>query len=65
MMIKKLNIISFGMINDKQIEFGQGLNVIQGNNETGKSTIGAFIRFIFYGRDKAGRDKYIGWGSTG
>ncbi len=65
MIIKKLNIISFGMISNKQIEFGENLNVIEGNNETGKSTIGAFIRFIFYGLDKAGRDKYIGWGSTG
>ncbi len=65
MIIKKLNIISFGMISDKQIEFGENLNVIEGNNETGKSTIGAFIRFIFYGLDKAGRDKYIGWGNTG
>ena len=53
------------MINDKQIEFGEGYNVIEGNNETGKSTISAFIRFIFYGLDKAGRDKYIGWGNTG
>ncbi len=53
------------MISNKQIEFGENLNVIEGNNETGKSTIGAFIRFIFYGLDKAGRDKYIGWGSTG
>ncbi len=53
------------MISDKQIEFGENLNVIEGNNETGKSTIGAFIRFIFYGLDKAGRDKYIGWGNTG
>ena len=53
------------MISDKQIEFGEGYNVIEGNNETGKSTISAFIRFIFYGLDKAGRDKYISWGGTG
>ena len=53
------------MINNRQIEFSEGLNVIEGNNETGKSTIGAFIRFIFYGLDKVGRDKYIGWGGTG
>ena len=65
MIIKKLNIISFGMVNDRQIDFSEGLNVIEGNNETGKSTIGAFIRFIFYGLDKAGREKYIGWGNTG
>lgn len=65
MVIKKLHIISFGMVSDAEIELGEGLNVIEGNNETGKSTIGAFIRFIFYGLDKAGREKYIGWGKNG
>ena len=65
MIIKKLNIISFGMIKDKQIEFSEGLNVIEGDNETGKSTLGAFIRFIFYGLDKPGREKYISWGASG
>lgn len=53
------------MVKDKQMEFGEKLNVIEGDNETGKSTIGAFIRFIFYGLDKAGREKYIGWGCSG
>lgn len=65
MIIKQLHIISFGMIKDKYVDFSDGLNVIEGNNETGKSTISAFIRFIFYGLDKAGRDKYISWGASG
>jgi len=65
MIIKSLHIISFGMIKDKKIELCDGLNVVQGNNETGKSTIGAFIKFIFYGLDKAERDKYVGWGAVG
>lgn len=65
MLIKKLHIISFGMLSDRHITFGDGLNVIEGENETGKSTVGAFIRFIFYGLDKAGREKYVGWGMTG
>lgn len=65
MVIKSLNIISFGMLKDKKIELCDGLNVVLGKNETGKSTIGAFIKFIFYGLDKAEREKYIGWGAVG
>ncbi|MBO4423498.1 MAG: AAA family ATPase [Clostridia bacterium] len=65
MKILKLHIISFGMIEDKTIPLGDGLNVIEGDNETGKSTVAAFIRFIFYGLDKAGREKYVGWGKPG
>ena len=65
MIIKKLHIISFGMLNDKKIDLSEKLNVVSGDNETGKSTLGAFIKFIFYGLDKAERDKYIGWGAVG
>ena len=65
MIIKRLHIISFGMIKDKKTELCEGLNVVLGNNETGKSTMGAFIKFIFYGLDKDEREKYIGWGGAG
>ena len=65
MKILKLHIISFGMIEDKTIPLGDDLNVIEGDNETGKSTVAAFIRFVFYGLDKAGREKYVGWGKPG
>lgn len=65
MLIKKLHIISFGMLSDRHIAFGDGLNVIEGENETGKSTVGAFIRFVFYGLDKAGRERYVSWGMAG
>ena len=40
MIIKKLHIISFGMLNDKKADIGKGLNVVMGDNETGKSTLG-------------------------
>ncbi len=53
------------MLTDKKTDIGAGLNVVLGDNETGKSTLGAFIKFIFYGLDKAEREKYIGWGSVG
>ena len=65
MIIKSVNIISFGMIKNKAFEFAGGLNVIEGDNETGKSTVGAFIKFIFYGLNKAERSKYVGWGEPG
>lgn len=37
-MIKKLNIVQFAGINNKSIEFSEGLNVIVGRNEAGKSS---------------------------
>ena len=39
MIIKKLEIISFGKFSNKVIEFSDGLNIILGNNESGKSTV--------------------------
>ena len=65
MVIKSINIISFGMIKNRTFEFADGLNVIEGDNETGKSTVGAFIKFMFYGMNKAEREKYTGWGEPG
>lgn len=65
MIIKKIHIVSFGALTDKVIELGDRLNVIEGENETGKSTVGAFIRFIFYGLDKAARERYVSWGKNG
>ncbi|MBE7037808.1 MAG: hypothetical protein E7404_02770 [Ruminococcaceae bacterium] len=61
MYINKLNIISFGAFCDKEITFENGLNVLYGENESGKSTILAFIKFIFYGIANRKNDfkKYI------
>lgn len=55
MFIKKL-YATFGSLSNKTLELGQGLNIVQGKNEAGKSTWSAFIRAMFYGistRDKA------------
>lgn len=49
MIIKKVNIISFGGISNKEIEFSNGLNIIYGENEAGKSTIQSFIKIWLYG----------------
>lgn len=67
MLIEKLEIISFGKFKNKTIDFSNGLNVICGDNESGKSTVIAFIYAILYGfGDKRGkglslREKYIPW----
>ncbi len=49
MIIKELNIISFGKFTNKVISFDKGINLIYGENESGKSTIIAFVQFMFYG----------------
>ena len=49
MIIKKVNIIAFGGLKDKIISFDNGMNIIYGENEAGKSTIQAFIKIWLYG----------------
>ena len=48
MIIKNVNIIAFGGIKNKKINFNKGLNLIYGENEAGKSTIQAFIKVWLY-----------------
>lgn len=56
MYIKNLQINGFGNLEDKKIKLSNGLNIINGKNESGKSTIANFIKGIFYGvnRNKDG-----------
>ncbi len=67
MIIKKLEIISFGKFTNKILEFSNGFNIVFGNNESGKSTIINFIYAMFYGfGDNRGktlslREKYTPW----
>ena len=49
MKIKELNIIEFGGLKDKKISFDDGMNIISGANEAGKSTIMLFIKYMLYG----------------
>ena len=49
MIIKKINIVSFGTLSGFSCELADGLNIISGANESGKSTILSFIRFVLYG----------------
>ena len=68
MIIEKINIKSFGMITDMTLEFSDTINVIEGQNESGKSTIAAFIKYMLYGFDNndgketlSERNKRINW----
>ncbi len=67
MRIDKLHIISYGKLRDMQITFGNGLNIILGKNEAGKSTIMAFIKAMLYGFTGRGtggdRKRYTPWDS--
>ncbi|MBR0327726.1 MAG: AAA family ATPase [Clostridia bacterium] len=49
MIIEKLHIDKFAGLSDHTVELGAGLNIIEGKNESGKSTVAAFIKFLFYG----------------
>ena len=70
MKIQQLNIHSYGRIKDKEIKFGDNINIIFGKNESGKSTIMHYIVNSFYGtsknkksRELSDYDKYLPWSS--
>lgn len=59
MIINKLEIKNFGKLHEKQVKLGAGVNVVYGENESGKSTLHTFIRSMLFGverlRGKAAR----------
>lgn len=58
MRITEVRISSFGSKKDFRAVYEDGLNIIEGNNESGKSTVCEFIRFVLYGFDNGEREKY-------
>ena len=48
MKIKEINIISYGKINNLKLNLNKNVNVIFGENESGKSTIRSFILNMFF-----------------
>ena len=68
MKIDELKVNSYGKIKNKDIKFEDGINIIYGENERGKSTLLNFIVNMFYGtsKNKKGKimsdfDKYKPW----
>lgn len=59
MKINNLRINSFGKLTDKDIKLSNGINLIIGDNEAGKSTMQKFISCILYGASKNKNGKEI------
>ncbi len=68
MRIDKICINNFGKLSDITFSLKDGLNIIYAPNESGKSTLLAFIKFIFYGTkvkkskgEMSFKEKYMPW----
>ena len=65
MIIHEIKINGFGKHSNWELNFAEGVNVISGGNESGKSTVVAFIRAMLYGLSGRGaqneRKKFQPW----
>ncbi len=68
MIIKNITVDEFGPLAELSLDLGNGINVIEGSNGSGKSSILSFVRFILYGlpskRGEAGaadRERALSW----
>ncbi|MBR6725406.1 MAG: AAA family ATPase, partial [Clostridia bacterium] len=52
MIIQKIKIKAFGGLYDYSLSFGEKMNIVEGSNEAGKTTIASFIVYMLYGMDK-------------
>lgn len=57
MKINSVYISAFGKFEDKRFNFTDGLNLIYGENEDGKTTLMTFIRMMFYGTQGKSSDR--------
>ena len=71
MKLIKCKVASFGKLKNFEYDFSDGLNTIKEDNGWGKSTLGVFIKSMFYGLDEGKRSiaenerlKYKPWNST-
>ncbi len=52
MRIQRLELKHFGKFTDKTIDFSDGIHVLYGENESGKSTIHTFIKSMLFGLER-------------
>ena len=56
MIIRELYVKNFGKMNERSLSLKDGVNLITGGNESGKTTLHAFLHAMFYGlRRQRGR----------
>ncbi len=66
MRFRKLSA-TFGVLDRRTLTFAPGLNIVEAPNESGKSTLSAFLRVMLYGlstRDRgtlADKNRYLPW----
>lgn len=49
MIIEELHVKNFGKLQDKRVPFREGLNLIYGTNESGKTTLHTFLKCMLFG----------------
>ena len=65
MYIEKINIKSFGQLSEREFTLAPGVNIFEGENESGKSTLASFISFVLYGaKDRASGKRYVNWNAS-
>lgn len=52
MQIREAKIFNFGKLQNKNISFAPGINVIYGKNEAGKTTLHTFLKAMLFGMEK-------------
>lgn len=61
MKIERIEIDGFGCHKDLSLSFREDLNLLCGKNESGKSTVLAFIETMLYGFEEEGRNFWRPW----
>lgn len=56
MKILTLTVDEFGCLSDQKFDLSEGFNLITGENESGKSTLLGFIKFILYGMPRKSQE---------
>ena len=72
MKLKQLKVHNFGKLNNREMQFEDGVNIVYGPNESGKTTLHEFIKGMFYGitrqRGRASRNdiytRYEPWDNS-
>lgn len=68
MYIENIKIGNFGKLSNREFDLSSGVNILEGRNESGKSTLCEFIKFVFYGLsnkslggEMSERKRHISW----